>query len=138
MSTTELAQCFYDTVQDAAAFIATIPGGFHLEPGPENSGPPTEAFAVYSVAGSQIGTYFGGTAKHEMTITVDIIGPRDTGSLVLLQADTLLFENVHGALVTGTTGFDRARIQCLARGVLTTYADSIGVRSDWRVTGFLT
>jgi hypothetical protein len=138
MSTSELAKAFIDTVQGAASFIATIPGGFYAEPGPDNAGPVLEAFAVYSISGSQIGTYFGGTAKHELTLTVDILGPRDSGSFVLAESDTLLFENVHGVRVEGLVGFDRAQIQCLARGSVTTYADAIGVRSDWRVTGFLT
>ena len=129
-----LARAFY-----AQAMADSSSGSFRdrvgqlwFDEAPQNAALPVAIYQVGDVAVEQFQT----SAKHTVTIDVDVFVKRDYGEPEAQAIDDALFTACEGARVETVTGFDRATILCRSRGAVETLSDSIRVSSTWQVLGW--
>lgn len=121
--------------QGAGTFYAALSGRIYHGQAVENA---TLPLAVWTEVEGLVDANFGGKVRVRKTVEVETFYDKSAGIAAVQETDDKLFSAVDQTIVGSVTGFDRATIQCIERGVPVVLEDAISVRSRFTVEGFTT
>lgn len=133
-----LADAFYTRLtlsQGAGTYYAALSGQIYKGQAPENKVLP---LAVFNLVSNPADPMFDGKVTSRIEVELETFVPIDEGVDSAQTTDDKAFTALDQGTVSSVTGFDRASIQCIERGVPVVLEDAISVRSRYLVVGTTT